>query len=574
MSGDKEPRSRIERILGIVIVAALALALAASEIARLIQGDATKKELAALEESVAVARSDAHAALSAVITPETAAKASASVYLIVVNGASRGTAFVIDRDKGVLAGAAHTADSLPLDDEKAQVYIINRETGVRLPVTGRRLHAGFGLFRKTVEAYQPVRKNSSIYSPQAVSVRDLAFDAAYIMVDPIDPATGENRLGPNMKVAPEEKLLAMTPGSPIAVIGYPYDTLDDGYMPDAATPRVERGAVAALIPPLDSASEVRDPVIANLIVHRMSTAGGNSGSPIINADGEVVGIHTHGIESVSGNADGAAQRADVLYDLASPEREEQRLSQVFVPAWSRILTHWARASDVLPWSYYKEYHDPKADNPPDVGDIDYGAPTPFERDVKTLEFGESEEAFKVDAPDAADADPGSFIISTSGQFADYWVSVDRNKENVLFAYDYSLRSRSGSCRIAGYWRKKGDTRLRVVSPRASFELHLPATGEGVQDYQIVLRRAEECDPKSREFIAGEVAWQAGTVVAALPSSDELFAPAPEGAGPTARFTHAVHLSVERIRFCGFWNDKRNREYCERPQFIELEQPVD
>ena len=162
MSGDKEPRSRIERILGIVIVAALALALAASEIARLVQGDATKKELAALEESVAVARSDAHAALSAVITPETAAKASASVYLIVVNGASRGTAFVIDRDKGVLAGAAHTADSLPLDDEKAQVYIINRETGVRLPVTGRRLHAGFGLFRKTVEAYQPVRKNSSI----------------------------------------------------------------------------------------------------------------------------------------------------------------------------------------------------------------------------------------------------------------------------------------------------------------------------------------------------------------------------------------------------------------------------
>ena len=73
MSGDKEPRSRIERILGIVIVAALALALAASEIARLVQGDAIKKELAALEESVSAARSDAHAALSAVITPETAA---------------------------------------------------------------------------------------------------------------------------------------------------------------------------------------------------------------------------------------------------------------------------------------------------------------------------------------------------------------------------------------------------------------------------------------------------------------------------------------------------------------------
>lgn len=573
MSGDQGSRSRIERILGIIIVAALSLALAASEFVRLIDGNATKKELAALEESVAAARNDAHAALSAVITPETAAKARTSVYLIVVNGSARGTAFVIDRDKGVLAGAAHTADSLPLDDEKAEVYVINRETGARLPVIGRRLHAGFGLFRKTVEAYQPVRKNSSIYSPQAAPVRDLEFDAAYIMVDPIDPATGENRLGPNMKIAPEEKLLALMPGAPIAVIGYPYDTLDDGFTPDAATPRVERGAVAALIPPLDNASEVRDPVIANLIVHRMSTAGGNSGSPVIDADGEVVGIHTHGIESISGNADGAAQRADVLYDLAAPEREEQRLLQIFVPAWSRILTHWARASDVLPWSFYMEYHDPKTDNPPNVGDIDYSAHPPFERNVRTLEFGEDMEAFRVKAPDAADADPGSFLISSAGEFADYWVSVDRNKENVIFAYDYSLRSRNGSCRVAGYWRKKGETRLRVASLRSSFELHLPATGEGVQEYQIVLRRAEGCDPLSREFIAGEIAWQAGAVTAFLPQSD-LFAPAPEGAGVMGRFAHTAQISFERIRLCGFWNGERNREYCERPRFIELEQPVD
>lgn len=573
MSGDQGGRSRIERVLGLIVFAALSMALAASEFARWRDKDATATSLATLEESVAAAREEAHAALAAVIAPKTAAKASASVYLIVVNGASRGTAFVIDRDRGVLAAAAHTAESLPLDDEKARVHILNRETATPIPVIGRRLHAGFGAFRKIVEDYQPVRGNSPIYSPQAVSVRDMEFDAAYIMVDPLDPLTGENRLGPNLPIAPEEKLLGLYAGAPIAVIGYPYDTLDEGFAPDAATPRIERGVVSAIIAPLDAASETRDPVIANLIIHRLSTAAGSSGSPIIDADGEVIGVHTHGIESTSGNADGAAQRAEVLYDLASEEREARRLNEIFIPAWKRILSHWARAADVLPWSFYMEYNDPGAEPAPEVGEIDYAGPPPFTKNLRELSFSESMDEWRADAPDVVGGDRSSFLISEKGEFAELHFTVDRSMETVLFAYDYSLRSRTGSCRLAGYWRKKGETRLRVAKPRASFELHIAASGEGAEDYQVVLRRPAGCDPLSRTFMAGDISWRPGGASPDLTLVSLETAP-PAGAGPARRFVHTAKTSLTRVLRCGFWSQERGGERCDRPVFIELETAPD
>lgn len=571
MSGDQGGRSPVERILVLAIIAALSAALALSEFSRLADRRANEADITRLEQEIADIRGDSRAALAAVIAPETVEKARASVYLIVVNGASRGTAFVIDRERGILATAAHTAQSLPLDDDSATVFIRNRNTRAPIPVVGRRLHAGFGAFREIVEAYQPIRKNSSIYSPQAAPVRDLEFDAAYIMVDPVDPETGENRLGPDLSIAPEEKLLGLSAGAPIAVIGYPYDTLDDGFAPDAANSRVERGVISAIISPLDAASQARDAAISNLIIHRLATAGGNSGSPIIDADGEVIGIHTHGIESLSGNADGAAQRAEVLYDLASEEREQRRLNEIFIPAWKRRLAHWARAADVLPWSFYKEYHDPGEGPGPSVGEIDYSAPPPFARRISYRAFSDRAEKWRVSAPDIADAagaDPSSFVINDKGEFAELEFTVDRSRETVLFAYDYSLRSRTGSCRLSAYWRKQGETRLRVMRPRASFELHIPAAGEGRENYQVVLRRAAGCDPLSRRFMVGQIAWRAagreGVALAAFEDS-----PA-EDAGPFARLAHTAKMSVRRAFLCVGRGDGRDPAICEKPVYIELE----
>lgn len=574
MVGDQRGGSGFERIVLLLALGALAIALAFSEFARWRDKDALTRTAKSFETDVAVARSEARAALTAVIPPEIVAAASPSVYLIVANGAPKGTAFVVDRENGVLATTGHMVGLLPIGEKGAEVHIINRSMRRGIPVAGIRPHAGYAAFRALVEDYQPIRKDSSIYAPLALPLRDLAFDASFITVNPIDPDTGENRLGPDLKIAAEEKLFALAVGSAIAVIGYPYDTLDDAIMATVATPRAERGAISAMIAPIDDVSEDSDAVVANLVVHRLSTAGGSSGSPIIDAAGEVVGLHSHGVNSISSNADGAAQRAEVLYDLLSPEREAARLRDIFIPVWTRRLSHWARGDDVLPWSFYKEYHEPGENPPRLVGDIDYAAPPPFAKKISRMNFGEAVPERRVEAPDGVVVEGGGaaekafFTIKEAGQFADAWMTVDRNRETVLFAYDYSLRSRNGSCRLTTYWRKRGATRLEIQRARSSFELHLPATGGGAEDFQVVFRRESECDRMSQTFMVGKVDWEAPerpAQTARAAETDDFTA----GNSGLTGFAKTARTKISNLVGCSFFGRTR-ADRCEKPEYIEIE----
>ncbi len=567
------------RLLLMLAGAALLIGLIFIETSRYADVRRLRDRTETLQQDVRAAEEKADAALAAIIAPETLARATGSVYLIVVNGSSRGTAFVIDRERGLLAGAAHTASSLPLDDPEASVYLLNRASNVKIPVLSTRLHAGYGAFRTLVEDHQPIRSNSSIYTPQAVPLRDLAFDAALITVDPKDPQTGENILGPALPIAAEDALLSLDSGAAIAVIGYPYDTLDDGFAPDAAIPRVERGVIAAVTPPLDSAEEARDPAIANLIIHRLSTAGGNSGSPILNAAGQVIGIHTHGIESPSSNADGAAQRADVLYDLLSQEREQARLNDLFLPAWRRLLGHWTRAQDALPWSFYMEYARPGEKPAPSVGSLAAMAAPPFERAIETLEFEPAAQMRRLEAPelsappaagDNIETEPRAFMIREEGEYAEFWRTVDRRSEHVLFAFDYSLRSRKGFCPLTAYWRRKGDNRLQVARNRASFELHLPPVENGgVEDYQVLLRRDQRCDPVSAQFMTGAVSWPTDGETAVQTVAFKTYsgnAAAQRASGALA----GARKAWTRFRQCRLTRETARPDDCFPPEYIELE----
>lgn len=524
------------------------------------------------------AANTAKAALSAVIPPDVIEALQPSVYLIVVNGAAKATAFVVDRENGVLATAAHSADGLPLDDPDSSVYIINRNTGKKLPVTGRRLHRGFGAFRQIVESYQPIRKDSSIYTPRVTRVRDLAFDAGWIIVEPTDPDTGENLLGPDLVVASDETLFALKPGAPIAIIGYPYDTLDDGFAPDAAIPRAERGVIAAMTPPLDFAALPQNPVTANLIIHRLSTAGGNSGSPIINANGDVIGIHSHGIESRSSNADGAAQRADIIHDLKDADREQRRLETIFKPAWRNALANWARADEALAWSFYYEYARPNIKPPPTVGAIDYQAAPPFNHRVVPLSYSKESSSRRVDyrpspskmnVEDQAD-DQTYFLIEEKGQYAEITFAADRNKETVLYAFDYSLFAGNGICPIKTFWRKQDEDRLTINNSRASFELYLPATDEGSQTYQLIFQRNAQCDPISDEFFAGMISWE-NTPQPSLAALSE----------PNTLLGASEAMDVGSVRFKKLFNSTKSRvdcildpifrgENCYETEYIELQ----
>lgn len=579
---NQQKGSVLLRLLAIIGIVGGIIAIFAMETARYGELRRLRDRTTVLEQDVRTAQSKADAALSAVIEPEILAQAQRSVYLIVVNGSARGTAFVIDRERGLLATAAHTAASLPLDDPTASVIILNRATRKGMRVNSVKLHAGFGAFRELVEDHQPIRGNSSIYSPQAVPLRDLAFDAGLITIDALDPETNENMLGPDLKIAGEDKLLAMEAGAPIAVIGYPFDTLDDGFAPDSAISRVERGVIAAMTPPLDSVEENRDPVIANLIIHRLATAGGNSGSPVLNAVGEVVGIHTHGIVSPASNGDGAAQRAEVLYDLLDHDREESRLEKTFFPSWKRILGHWSRAEDALPWSFYMEYARPNEEPAPLVRVLTAIDPLPFDRAVERLNFETEAESRVVDAPDVKGATPtdgnkentiaksgSSFHIKSPGQYAEVWRTVDRSRDHVLFAFDYSLRSTRGFCPVSAYYRKKGETRLRIMKSRASFELYLPADGNAVEDYQIVLRRNPKCDPLSDEFFVASVSWPTTTTSPAQTVAYAPVVPPAASEGEPSGLLNHLRASFQSLIKCRKPGSNQDED-CQTPEYIELE----
>lgn len=494
-------------------------ALGLGEIRRTTDERRDAQEKDALRAEIADVKGQVSAALSAVITPEIIEATNRSVYLITDNGDPVAAAFVIDREKGILATAAHTAEALRLGQPEATIEIINQFSIDPIAVKSRKLHAGYGAFVSVVEAYQPIRKSSTLKKPRIVSIEDLPFDVALITVDPIDPATGQNRLGPDLVLASDETLLALKPGDPIAVIGFPDDrVLRDLTGADAAS-RAERGVVAAMIAPLDTAATARDPVINNLIIHRMATAGGNSGGPIINGAGEVVGVHSHGVKSTSSNADGVAQRADMIRDLLEDGHDKTRLFSIFVPAWRERLSEWARAEDVLPWSFYAQHSRArdraKGLDQKSVEEIVGNQERPFEVTVRRVRLTNEAVTYEVLAPDAK-KDTG-FVVPDAGRFFEARFEIDPQKDAVIFAFDYDLNNRQGYCALDAYWREEGDDQMMIQRATGASQVVLRSKPE-VANQRIVhavFRRAPTCGYKSDGIMVGQLSWRENIETASL-----------------------------------------------------------
>lgn len=516
-----------EKLLFGAAIVLLAGALVLSEAARFAERGAQKKLAVELSET----RKNADAALSAVIAPETLSEADKSVYMIVTDRAFIGTAFVIDRDRGVLATAAHVAEALPLEDDDHTIRAINQFTGKQLRVRIAKQHAGYGAFTRVAERYQPVDPESPIVNPRAIALVDYANDAALLIVDPIDVDTGENILGPNLPIAAEQDLYKLKAGDAIAVIGFPADMLTAGVADKSAASRIERGVIAAMVSPIDLADQSADVKGRNLIVHRMATAPGTSGGPIINGKGEVVGVNTHGLSSPFSNGDKMGQRAEVLYDLLAALREEIQIDRVYAPDWRRRLSRWKKAREVIPhMHYYTSRLDKDAKLAElQVAGVDYEAAAPFRSQVVDLEFDDARESYTVYAADlaapviaqpvqaasrganrlAAQSTP-LFRVTQAGEYREMVFDLPADEQHILYAFDYAVNTHYGFCPTAIHHRELGKPELILGRPSGSPSVKIDATGAaGTRKRVQAVFHRPNCATSS-DFFAGVISWKPET----------------------------------------------------------------
>ncbi len=529
-------------VLGTIV---LVLGLGASETLRRIEAHKARAASAALQAEIAVAKSDAAAALAAVIPPDAVELVRQSVYQVNVRDSNGrivafGTAFVVDRERGLLATNAHIVRTLPIDSSFTAT-IVNESVGEPIPIIGAKEHAGYERFAKLVDEYEPIRRSDSLTSPEFVHAFDLAFDTGLIIVDPIDADTGVNRLEPALPLASDEDLLALKAGDPVAIIGYPFDRAQRDTGDDIGSSRAERGVIAAMVSPLDTPEAKGDPVIANLIVHRMSSRPGNSGSPIIDGKGRVIGVESAGVP----DGDSVAQRADMVRDLLEPLREEERLAKIFEPAWRDRLAYFARAADIVPFTAFAIRRDaPRATANVKIATIEPGAGQPFRWfSPEQRVYGSPVRYFLAAAPDIddeeeedADGDEEAndssnrlkrglgvtptpvFRISRFGRYSELQVDVKAGERAIAFAYDY--HPNYGGCEVEIYWRQHGEKRLKVNGSDAyGFNfLELPASEGPTTRHYLIVRRViaayregyiYHCAPDDDYFRFGVVRWQDG-----------------------------------------------------------------
>ncbi|MCB1502795.1 MAG: trypsin-like peptidase domain-containing protein [Bauldia sp.] len=233
---------------------------------------------------------------------------------------------------GILATNAHVANLLKGNGGELIVRRPGSEPGGDgdFKVIDARIHDGYSLFSKFDS---DTKASSSSYAALGNDARRTGYDVAILTVERPD------ELGPILPRAPESEVIALDSGMPLAYAGYPIGgTAEQGSAQLKPTPTVQYGRITSVT---DFFMFGTDPQHAYLVQHSLPTFKGASGSPIINAKGEVVAVLSggHVVETAEGIASNAVmrnfgQRIDLLAPLLGESTsfdlvdEEQRWTQV------------------------------------------------------------------------------------------------------------------------------------------------------------------------------------------------------------------------------------------------------
>jgi hypothetical protein len=249
--------------------------------------------------------------------------ATPSVYLVLIRNGDvetpKATCWVIDRAGGLLATNAHVAQLFEQKEPGAEMIV--RSSGPQprsFVVDGVRKHPGYEAFDKLWQEFDPVRPTDS-GTFEKVPYSAVGCDVALLHV--ADP-TG---LAPQLRIAGTKDLYELQPGERVGDVGFPTEGQSQGGVAmDSPVPVPNFDGEIRQVTDYFRADNV-PPEERLFIGHSFPTAGGASGSPILNRHGEVIAIHCAGNPISIGEASQGirinsavisfAQRSDLLSEL-------------------------------------------------------------------------------------------------------------------------------------------------------------------------------------------------------------------------------------------------------------------
>jgi len=259
-----------------------------------------------------------------------------------------GTAWVVG--PSMLATNAHVG--IEREGVRAGERMIVRAPGQNGPlyeVVEHKLHPGYVPFNAFLSSQ--VRLASTYRGGPIDRLNGNGYDVALLRVSGTLPEADR------LEIASTEELHALSPGTPLAISGYPGENLDsstEGKL--GVLPQQHLGVVTSMTDMflLPAPVEVRQ-----LIQHDLPATGGASGSPIVGPSGHVVGLLNAGnLFSVNGqrvpNAAliNFAQRADLVRDMldgtAGRKLAEARAY------WGHVAENFVSGHDIFPASVLRD----------------------------------------------------------------------------------------------------------------------------------------------------------------------------------------------------------------------------
>lgn len=245
--------------------------------------------------------------------------ASYLVYIRYANGQEQPAGTASPIGPSLLATNSHIAVMVSELKEGQKLYVKAPGAGGRtFEVTEAKVHPGYFELQKFLQS-DPLYVTSTKECPTCIAPMLLGSGGGYDVAT-LKVAEGSN-LSPILELASERELADLKPGTPLAMSGYPLEEIRSTTVQSvAATPTLSVGMVSANTDFFNLPADVKQ---RKLIQHNLPGTGGNSGSPMINTAGRVVGLHNAGsyidVPNV-GRVPNAAmvrfgQRADMLRDL-------------------------------------------------------------------------------------------------------------------------------------------------------------------------------------------------------------------------------------------------------------------